>query len=91
MKISKSPFPTLCRFLKYIANVEYIDNFARIFKEISRNILKKLKQFLKKFCVNLVQVKCEQLLIKIYPPFEENYGENVKAILRKYYKILMKY
>ncbi len=45
-----------------------IDHFARI-KEISVNILKKLKQLSKKFCVNIVQVKW-QILIKTYLPFE---------------------
>ncbi len=41
------------------------DNFARIC-----NILKKLKQFLKKFCVDFMPVKWGQALIKILPLFE---------------------
>ncbi len=43
-------------------------NFA---KEISRNIIKELKQLLKKICVNFVLVKCGRIFIKVYPLFEK--------------------
>ncbi len=40
------------------------------FEDISWNILKKLKQLLKIFCVNFMQVKYGQILIKTYTSFE---------------------
>ncbi len=46
------------------------------------NILKKLKQLLKKFCVHFVQVKCGQIFIKIYSPFE-----NLEGTLQNFDKI----
>ncbi len=59
----------------------------REFKEISWNILKKLKQLLKKFCVNFVQVKCDLNLSY----FWVNYRENFEVVCKEYCKMLMKY
>ncbi len=63
------------------------------FKEILWKILKKLKQLLKKFCVNVVQVKCGQILIKIYPPFSKlwkKFWGNLEGILQNFYEIFRK-
>ncbi len=44
-------------------------NMLQEFQEISRNIVRELKQLLNKFCVNFVQEKYGQILIKTYPNF----------------------
>ncbi len=61
------------KFLKYFGwilsntweNVKWV-----IFLQEFKEILNKLKQLLKKFYANLVQVKCGQILIKTYTAFE---------------------
>ncbi len=63
------------------------------FKEISWNILKKLNLLLKKFYVNFVQVKYEQILTKTYLAFDqiiEKILGNLKGILQNFDEIFRK-
>ncbi len=67
------------------------------FKEISWNILKKLKQLLKKFYLSFVHVKCMKILIKTYFLFPllskllRKFWDNLEGLLQNFDETLEKF